>query len=184
MSSVTTVTAGKQKRTAVIFPKEQRILQQLGENIRLAMKRRKITQAMIADRTGLSKPTLRNIERGESTVSIGHYLRVLAVLGLADDLAKVASDDEMGRKVQDIELLSRAKSVTKRTPSPVPTPTDKRHRMTPKHDGKKSTAIQPKEARSSTLKSLIGSAMKKAKEQRRESVKSTLPNRESDGDDT
>ncbi|WP_096780263.1 helix-turn-helix domain-containing protein [Zobellella denitrificans] len=95
----------KQKRQAVVFPKEQKILQQLGENIRLAMKRRKITQTMIAERTGLSKPTLRNIERGESTVSIGHYLRVLAVLGLAEDLAKVALDDAMGRKLQDIALL-------------------------------------------------------------------------------
>jgi len=93
------------KRQAVIFPGEQKILQQLGENIRLAMRRRKITQSMIAERTGLSKPTLRNIERGAATVSIGHYLRVLAVLGLAEDLAAVAADDELGRKLQDIELL-------------------------------------------------------------------------------
>ena len=100
----------KQKRQAIVFPKEQKMLEQLGENIRLAMKRRKITQTMIAERTGLSKPTLRNIERGESTVSIGHYLRVLAVLGLAEDLAKVASDDDMGRKLQDIELLKASRS--------------------------------------------------------------------------
>ncbi|WP_343222717.1 helix-turn-helix transcriptional regulator [Marinobacterium ramblicola] len=97
----------------MIFPKEQKILQQLGENIRLAMKRRKITQTMIAERTGLSKPTLRNIERGESTVSIGHYLRVLAVLGLAEDLAKVALDDDMGRKLQDIELMKSMRSANK-----------------------------------------------------------------------
>lgn len=95
----------QQKRQAVVFPKEQKILNQLGENIRLALKRRKITQTMLAERTGISKPTLRNITRGEPSVSIGHYLRVLAVLGLAEDLSKVALDDEMGRKLQDIELL-------------------------------------------------------------------------------
>lgn len=106
----------KQKRQALVFPKEQKILQQLGENIRLAMKRRKINQTMIAERTGLSKPTLRNIERGESTVSIGHYLRVLAVLGLAEDLSRVALDDEMGRKLQDVELLKSNIRATEPSP--------------------------------------------------------------------
>ncbi|QEW06310.1 helix-turn-helix domain-containing protein [Nitrincola iocasae] len=105
----------KQRRQAVVFPKEQKILQQLGENIYLAMKRRKITQTMIAERTGLSKPTLRNIERGVATVSIGHYLRVLAVLGLAEDLAQVALDDAMGRKLQDIELLQASASGSRHT---------------------------------------------------------------------
>ncbi|WP_430461076.1 helix-turn-helix domain-containing protein [Thalassolituus sp. LLYu03] len=106
--------SGSQKRQAVVFPEEMKILQQLGENIRLAMKRRRITQTMVAERTGLSKPTLRNIERGEPTVSIGHYLRVLAVLGLAEDLGRVALDDELGRKLQDIALQS-PRPTTRRT---------------------------------------------------------------------
>lgn len=93
------------KRTATLFPKQEAILAQLGENIRLAAKRRKLTQTQMAERTGLSKPTLRKIERGDGSVSIGHYLLVLSVLGLADDVAKVARDDELGRKLQDIELL-------------------------------------------------------------------------------
>jgi len=93
------------KRTATLFPKQKAVLVQLGENIRLAAKRRKLTQTQMAERTGLSKPTLRKIERGDGSVSIGHYLLVLAVLGLADDMAKVARDDELGRKLQDIELL-------------------------------------------------------------------------------
>lgn len=93
------------KRTATLFPKQEAILVQLGENIRLAEKRRKLTQTQMAERTGLSKPTLRKIERGDGSVSIGHYLLVLSVLGLADDLIKVARDDELGRKLQDIDLL-------------------------------------------------------------------------------
>lgn len=94
-----------EKRTATLFPKQAAILVQLGENIRLAAKRRKLTQTQMAERTGLSKPTLRKIERGDGSVSIGHYLLVLSVLGLAEDVAKVARDDELGRKLQDIELL-------------------------------------------------------------------------------
>ena len=98
------------KRQATVFPEEQKVLSLLGENIRLAMKRRRLTQTMVAERTGISRPTLRNIERGEPTVSIGHYLRVLAVLGLEGDLGKVAADDELGRKLQDIASLRAGKA--------------------------------------------------------------------------
>jgi transcriptional regulator with XRE-family HTH domain len=94
----------KIKRNAPVFPKNRKILSELGENIKLACKRRKYTQSLIADRTGLSRTTVRKIEQGDPTVSIGHYIAVLGVLGLVDDFAKVASDDELGRKLQDIKL--------------------------------------------------------------------------------
>lgn len=94
------------KRSAVIFPKNKKILLALGENIKLARKRRKLTQTLISERTGLSRLTIRNIEKGEPGVSIGHYLVVLSVLGLANDLQNVAKDDELGRKLQDITLLT------------------------------------------------------------------------------
>ncbi|WP_044615304.1 helix-turn-helix domain-containing protein [Gynuella sunshinyii] len=97
----------KAKRTAVVFPKHKKVLSILGENLTLAMKRRDITQEMMHSRTGISKPTLRKISKGDPSVSLGHYVNVLAVLGLLDDLAKVAFDDELGRKLQDIELLKK-----------------------------------------------------------------------------
>lgn len=62
------------KQKATLYPKDQAKLKQLGEYIQLAIKGRQLTQTKIAERTGLSKPTLRNIERGEDSVSIGHYL--------------------------------------------------------------------------------------------------------------
>lgn len=74
-------------------------MEQLGENIKLARKRRGYTQVLISERTGLSRLTIRRIERGDPGVSIGHYLSVLSVLGLAGDLANVALDDELGHKL-------------------------------------------------------------------------------------
>ena len=97
----------QKKHSAVVFPKNQAILSQLGENLVLARKRRRYQQSLIAERTGLSRQTIRKIERGDPNVSIGHYIAVLSVLGLADDLDKVAADDELGRKLADIELLSK-----------------------------------------------------------------------------
>jgi transcriptional regulator with XRE-family HTH domain len=94
------------KRSAVIFPKHQKVLQQLGENIKLAYKRRSYTQSQISERTGLSRLTIRKIEQGDSKVSIGHYVAVLSVLGLVEDFTQVAKDDELGRKLQDIKLMA------------------------------------------------------------------------------
>jgi transcriptional regulator with XRE-family HTH domain len=95
------------KRSAVVFPKNQKILARLGENIKLACKRRGYTQLLIAERTGLSRVTIRKIEQGDSKVSIGHYVAVLSVLGLVEDFAKVANDDALGRKLQDIKLMGK-----------------------------------------------------------------------------
>lgn len=99
-------------RSAVVFPKNRHLLEQLGENIKLACKRRGYTQVLISERTGLSRLTIRKIEKGDPGVSIGHYLAVLSVLGLAGDVAKVALDDELGRKLQDIKLMGRKPGIS------------------------------------------------------------------------
>lgn len=98
----------KKNRTAIVFPKNRKILQLLGENIQLARKRRGFTQTLISERTGLSRLTVRKVERGDPKVTLGHYVAVLSVLGLVEDLAKVASDDALGHKLQDIELMRKS----------------------------------------------------------------------------
>lgn len=103
------INSSLKKRSAPVFPKNQKVLSLLGENIKLACKRRGYSQSLIAERTGLSRLTVRKIQQGDSTVSIGHYVAVLSVLGMVDDFARVASDDELGRKLQDIKLMSQSK---------------------------------------------------------------------------
>ncbi len=95
------------KRRAPVFPKNQKVLELLGENIKLACKRRGYSQSLIAERTGLSRLTVRKIQRGDSTVSIGHYVAILSVLGMVEDFTRVASDDALGRKLQDIKLIGQ-----------------------------------------------------------------------------
>lgn len=97
------------KRSASVFPKNRKVLSLLGENIKLACKRRGYSQTLIAKRTGLSRLTIRKIGQGDPTVSIGHYVAVLSVLGMVGDFSKVASDDVLGRKLQDIKLMSKSK---------------------------------------------------------------------------
>ena len=92
-------------KKAVLFPKYQRTMGQLGENIKLARKRRKLTTIQVSERAGIDRKTLYQIEKGNSKVAIGSYFNVLIALGLQDDFLKLATDDEFGRKLQDLDLL-------------------------------------------------------------------------------
>lgn len=90
----------------VLFPKHQKILEKVGENIKLARKRRALTTIQVSERAGIDRSTLVRIEKGEGRVSLGAYFNVLRVLGLQDDFLKIATDDEFGRRLQDLNLLS------------------------------------------------------------------------------
>jgi len=105
--SIVPIKEASRKRSAIVFPKNQKVLKQLGENIKLACKRRGYTQVLISERTGLSRLTIHKIENGDPKVSIGHYVAVLGALGLTEGFAEIASDDELGRKLQHIKLMGK-----------------------------------------------------------------------------
>lgn len=89
----------------ILFPKHQKILEKVGENIKLARKRRGLTTIQVSERAGIDRTTLNRIEKGNARVTLGAYFNVLRVLGLQDDFLKIATDDEFGRKLQDLKLL-------------------------------------------------------------------------------
>lgn len=93
-----------------LLPPLQRLLTELGENIRLARLRRKFSTTMVAQRAGIARNTLRAIERGDASVTCGSYVNVLFCLGLEKDLRLIAHDDELGRKLQDAGLLIKARA--------------------------------------------------------------------------
>ena len=92
------------KRIAPLLPPMERRLSRLGERIRLARLRRRLSAKLVAERAGMSVMTLRNVERGGMGVTIGAYLAVLHVLGLDGDLDTVAAVDTLGRDLQDANL--------------------------------------------------------------------------------
>jgi transcriptional regulator with XRE-family HTH domain len=94
----------------MILPKMKRILENLGENIKLARLRRRLSTQQVSERADISRPTLSAIEKGKPTVSIGLYLQVLFVLGLAEDFLKVANEDELGRKLQDARIMVKERA--------------------------------------------------------------------------
>lgn len=83
------------------------MLKELGINIKLARKRRRLTREQVAERAGIARSTLQLIESGEPGVAMSSYFQVLFVLGLEKDLSRVAADDPLGRKLQDADQLSK-----------------------------------------------------------------------------
>ena len=99
------------KKSTVVLPQTQEILNQLGEQIRLARLRRHLSAELVAERAGISRMTLSNIEKGSPSVAIGSSAAVLHALnGMDKDLLLVAKDDELGRKLQDLELPTRRRA--------------------------------------------------------------------------
>jgi transcriptional regulator with XRE-family HTH domain len=94
------------KTAPAILPKNLKILNVLGEQIQLARLRRKFSAEQVAERAGISRKTVYNIEQGIPTVAIGSYLQVLFVLGLEKDLSMVAATDPLGRKLQDAGIMT------------------------------------------------------------------------------
>ena len=99
------------KEAVVLLPGTEKILEQMGEQIRLARLRRDLSTELVAERAGISRATLNNVEKGSPSVAIGIYAAVLHALSNMDtDLLLVAKDDELGRKLQDLKLTPRRRA--------------------------------------------------------------------------
>ncbi len=102
------------KRGVTVSPKTTEILEQMGEQIKLARLRRRLSAELVAERAGISRATLWNVEKGSPSVAIGIYAAVLHALGNMDsDFLLVAKDDELGRTLQDLELPVRRRAPKK-----------------------------------------------------------------------
>lgn len=101
------------RKPPIIFPQEQRLLSHLGERLKLARLRRKLSSTIVSQRAGISRTSLYKVEAGDPGATMGTYLRVMAVLGLEADIQTLAADDKVGRKLQDL-ALEAPRHVTRR----------------------------------------------------------------------
>lgn len=102
------------KKSIVLLPETENILEQMGLQIKYARLRRKNSAELVAELAGISRATLVSIEKGAPSVAIGYYAVVLHALNYMDkDLLLIVKDDELGRKLQDLDLPVR-KRVTRK----------------------------------------------------------------------
>lgn len=98
-----------------ILPATEEILKTMGEQIKLARLRRDLPVQLVAERAGISRASLWKVESGDPAVAMGIYAAVLHALNNMDkDLLLVARDDEMGRKLQDLGLLTRKRATRRK----------------------------------------------------------------------
>ena len=101
----------EQKNTYNLFPSTMEILKSMGEQIKLARLRRRLTADLVAERAGISRATLWKVEQGNPSVAMGIYAAVLhALSGMDKDLLNIAKDDELGRKLQDLGLTTKKRA--------------------------------------------------------------------------
>ncbi len=93
-----------------IMPDTENILKTMGEQIKMARLRRRLSATLVAERAGISRSTLWKVENGNPSVAVGIYAAVLHALNNMDkDLLKIAGNDELGRKLQDMDLMGKNK---------------------------------------------------------------------------
>jgi len=100
------------KKKVKLLPNTQKKLTQMGTQIKLARLRRHLSVQLVAERAGISRATLWSVEKGSPSVAIGIYASVLVSIGLSEDLLSLAKDDELGKKLQDLDLPVRKRAPT------------------------------------------------------------------------
>ena len=96
------------RKSAVIMPQTMKILQTMGNQIRMARLRRKLSVDLVAERAGVSRATIWNIEKGSPNVAMGYYAVVLhAINNMDGELLNICKDDILGRELQDFDLLKK-----------------------------------------------------------------------------
>ena len=101
------------RKTVELLPSTERALEKVGANIKRARLRRNIRAEFLAERAGISVDTLSAIEKGVSTVSIGAYAAVLAILEMDNDLETIALDEEGKRQFKEHNLKKRERATRK-----------------------------------------------------------------------
>ena len=94
----------------VLLPRTEQALEKVGANIKRAILRRNIRAELLAERAGISVYTLSAIEKGVSTVSIGAYAAILAVLKLDSDIERIALDEEGKKQFQEQNFQKRERA--------------------------------------------------------------------------
>ena len=96
-------------KTNYLGPNLSIIMEEMGNQIRLARLRRVYPSEIIAKRAGISRATLWKIEKGDASVSIGAYAKVLNALNMERDLLYIAKDDAFGKLLQDAKIENKYK---------------------------------------------------------------------------
>jgi transcriptional regulator with XRE-family HTH domain len=89
----------------------ERALSKLGADLSLARRRRKLTQAMLAERLGTSVATIRRMEAGHPGIAVHLLARALLVFGELDRLQQLldTAEDDIGLVLMNQQVPQRVR---------------------------------------------------------------------------
>ena len=92
-------------------PAVRRSLAKFGQDLANARRKRPLTMAMMAERTGVAPNTYRRVEKGDPAVALGAYAMALFVLGFGGALEDLvdARRDEVGLQLDEERLPKRVR---------------------------------------------------------------------------
>jgi transcriptional regulator with XRE-family HTH domain len=88
-------------RSVPTYPRQARLAAGLGDRLRAARLRRRLSATEMAERVGVSRSTVARLEAGDPRVALGVMVRYLGVLGVDDDLSRILEADEIGMRIAD-----------------------------------------------------------------------------------
>ncbi len=103
----------------VLTPGLRRSLSKFGHDLAVARRKRSLTLAMMAERTGVAKSTYARVEKGDPAVALGIYAMALFVLGFGEVFGGLtdARRDEQGLLLDEDRLPKRVR--IKKAPVPL-----------------------------------------------------------------
>jgi transcriptional regulator with XRE-family HTH domain len=95
-------------RQIILTPVEAESLARLAERIRLARLRRNLSQADVADRSGVTRKVIVALEAGAPGTSVGVLAKVMGVLGYPERLAALLESDPLGEDQEAVHGRRKA----------------------------------------------------------------------------
>lgn len=99
------------KTNAILSTVELENLQQLGARVRLARLRRNLTQVELAERMGVNRLSVVNLEKGRPGISLVLVMKALSVFGYVGRIGDLLAVDEIG---EGMELATGRQRATSR----------------------------------------------------------------------
>lgn len=84
-------------KAPLLYPTETKQLRAFGERLKRARLLRRFSSALVAERSNISRQTLTKAEQGNPNVTLGIYLRIMAVLGLRKDFDLLGTNDPLAK---------------------------------------------------------------------------------------
>lgn len=94
----------------ILFPTQTKMLKAFGLRLKTARLVRRFSIEIVAERANVSRQTITKVEQGHPTVTMGTYLRVMAVLGFDKDIELLIANDRAAIKLLEDGVVTRKRA--------------------------------------------------------------------------